>query len=280
MSTDKGIGTEPLNFYQRDEDFWDKYIKGRPKLSDEFFNRIFEYHASHGGHFDVAHDLGAGPGVWSPSLAKRFKQVIVSDVSESNVHQAEARLGSHGYSFKVASVNDPPGNVPDSTVDLVFAGTMMHFAESDKAIPNIVAQLKSGGTFAVYCPGRPMIDDMSVEKTFKDALHDGARAIWRHAKDQNERLHSLWRIAHGYDSMPLPEEFFLEGAKRITLNAESMDDFIPPEMDAEGTKLFGHEHGEYKPSETAPRRAWGVGEDPGLDMNSGLTQCLDSRHTI
>jgi hypothetical protein len=62
--------------------FWEAYLKGRPRVPQSLFARLFEYHASHGGQFALANDVGADVGNFSPELATRFERVIVTEPAE------------------------------------------------------------------------------------------------------------------------------------------------------------------------------------------------------
>jgi 2-polyprenyl-3-methyl-5-hydroxy-6-metoxy-1,4-benzoquinol methylase len=136
------------NVYNQSASFWDSYMKGRPSIPDSFFSTIFAYHASHSASFCNAHEVGVGVGVHSPRLAARFSHVLVSDIIDTNVQIARSRLESHGcYTFKASSLEDTL-DLPPASTDLVFASTMMHFTDVNKAVRAVHHQLKPDGTFA------------------------------------------------------------------------------------------------------------------------------------
>lgn len=88
--------------FARNEAFWNNYLKGRPRAPDAFFSRIIQYHQAHNGQFDTAHDVGAGNGPHAQQLRDRFRHVIVSDVVPENVKLAQERLGTDGFSYRAA----------------------------------------------------------------------------------------------------------------------------------------------------------------------------------
>ena len=47
------------NLYSGESNCWAEYQKGRPEVPESFYERIFNYHAEHGGQFGIAHDTGA-----------------------------------------------------------------------------------------------------------------------------------------------------------------------------------------------------------------------------
>ena len=106
--------------------FWNKYLKGRPQFPDSFFERTFNYHSNYNGQFAVVHDAGAGVDVHSERRARKFEKVIISDLSEENVRVARDRLSSSGkYEFIATKLEDTI-NFDAFSVDMVFAGTMLH----------------------------------------------------------------------------------------------------------------------------------------------------------
>ena len=84
--------TNPLTLWA--DAYWETYLKGRPQFLPSLFTHLCEYHASHGGHFDVVNDVGAGVGQFSVELARRFTSVIVTEPSEGSLNFARKYLAS------------------------------------------------------------------------------------------------------------------------------------------------------------------------------------------
>ena len=201
--------------YSKDKDFWEKYRKGRPQVPDSFFQRIFDYHASHGGEFGTVHDAGAGGGVHSARLAGRFGKVIVSDVFESNIEAAKSHLSGPKYEFRAMKLEDTI-NFPAASVDMVFASTMLHFTDVEQALEAVAHQLKPGGTFAVPLLGIPRFSNPQVQNCFTKVFHEGCGQ--RYGKLKEEDVAKVWINATGYDCVALPERYFQPGGLRIRLN--------------------------------------------------------------
>lgn len=232
--------------YVGDEAFWEKYIKGRPPIPESFFQHICKYHATHGGGFGVVHDVGAGVGVHSARLAKYFDHVIVSDVVAENVRLAQQRLGTDKYSYRAAKLEDA-GDLEESSVDMIFASFVMHFAHFDEAFAAFAKQLKPGGTFVALICAIPHFADQHVLELWRHIWFEGLRVLLNHAADRNDRLRTLGNVASGYDTMPLPEKYFLPGAQRIALNAgrTSWPPMLPDDLWAEYHSVFGTSTGEW-----------------------------------
>jgi 2-polyprenyl-3-methyl-5-hydroxy-6-metoxy-1,4-benzoquinol methylase len=71
---------------------WSDYIRYRPVYPASHYQRIYEHHRLHSDNWEVAHDVGAGAGIASQELAKKFERVIVSDPNDGYVDIASSRL--------------------------------------------------------------------------------------------------------------------------------------------------------------------------------------------
>jgi SAM-dependent methyltransferase len=220
--------------FAQDASFWNNYLKGRPQAPQSFFERIYTYHGSHGGKFGTAHDVGAGNGPYSAELRSRFQHVIVSDIVGENVKLAQARLGSDGFSFRTAKVEDADDVEPGS-VDLVFATNVMHFVDQRVAMRTIATQLRSGGTFAAAGFAPALFDDERVQRVWERMSHVGGRILLRKADDPKATIGVMERSSGAYNVAPLDEADWLPGAKRVHLNMEKggILGLLPPERESE-----------------------------------------------
>lgn len=218
------------SFYSRDDAFWDNYVKGRPQVPDSFFERLFAYHAEHGGQFGTIHEAGVGPGVHSPRLAKRFNKVIVTDISENNIEIAKARLTSSQYEFHVTTLEDTITFTPAS-VDMVCAATMIHFTDIDKALDAVAHQLQPGGTFTAFLTGFARLEDSQAQEVWVKLFHQIVRQVLQ--KLTEALISALACQSSGYDSIHIPESSFEPGALRIKTNELSAVSryhaYVPPE---------------------------------------------------
>lgn len=196
--------------YAQDNDFWDKYIAGRPKIPQSFFDRIFDYHLQHHGHFEKAHEVGAGVGVHSGRLAARFQHVLVSDVIQENITIAQVRLEDDAkYEFVASSLEDTT-NLPESSMDLVFASTMMHFTQIDEAVKAVYHQLKPGGTFAAGLYGTFALQDAAAQEVWaKIVLRTCEMIADQYGLDDRTKF-ILQNEASGLDCVGMPAEWFMD----------------------------------------------------------------------
>lgn len=217
--------------FKLDEKFWNNYLKGRPQAPGTFFDRIFGYHEARRGAFGTAHDVGAGNGPHAHRLKARFRHVIVSDIAASNVDLAKARLGSEGFSYRAAKVEEAD-DIPAGSVDLVFATNVMHFPPDQEVAMNAVAkQLKSGGTFAAALFGPARFEDAKLQDLWERIQYQGGRTLLAKADRPEETIAIMARTQDKYNVAPLDPQHFEAGAKRVHLNMAKggITGMLPPE---------------------------------------------------
>ncbi|KAK2594643.1 hypothetical protein QQS21_007619 [Conoideocrella luteorostrata] len=224
--------TKPdIKIFAQDKEFWTNYFKGRPQVPDSFFDRIFAYHASHGGVFGTVHDVGAGNGIHSQKLRNRFGHVIVSDIIDKNVELARDGLGTDGYSYRTAKLEEAE-DLGVGSVDMVFATNVMHFADQQVAMAAITQQLKSGGTFACATFGTARFEDIILQDLWQRISYEGGRQLLakKDAKETEQTIRVMGRTGEA-NLAPLNSEHFRNGAQRVHLNMSSggIVKLIPPE---------------------------------------------------
>ena len=220
--------------FARGKAFWNNYLKGRPSAPDVFFERLFRYHEEHGGRFDIIHDVGAGNGPYAAILRSKFRQVIISDVAPDNVALARERLGTNGFSYRTAPVEDAD-DIPKGSVDMVFATNVMHFCQQKLAMEAVAQQLRPGGTFACAVFGAACFDEPRLQDLYIRIGQVGARALLQQVNDPEKLIAAMARTQGPYNVAPIDETLFLPGAQRINLNMPDggMVSPLPPEMRAD-----------------------------------------------
>ena len=215
--------------FAQDKKFWNNYLKGRPQAPDSFFDRIFSYHQAHGGAFGTVHDVGAGNGPYAQKLRHKFEHVIVSDIVARNVELARDRLGTDGFSYRTAKVEEAE-DIPAGSVDMVFATNVMHFPDQDEAMSAIAQQLKPGGTFACGTFGPARFEDAKLQDLWQRVSHQGGRELLKKTDEPEQTIRVMARTQDG-NVAPLDTEFFSPGAQRLHLNMGKggIVGLLPPE---------------------------------------------------
>ena len=202
--------------FAQDKKFWNNYLKGRPQAPNSFFDRIFSYHQAHGGAFTTVHDVGAGNGPYAQKLRHKFQHVIVSDIVTRNVELARDRLGTDGFTYRTAKVEEAE-DIPTGSVDMVFATNVMHFPDQHLAMSAIAQQLKAGGTFACGTFGPARFEDASLQDLWQRVSHQGGRELLKKTDQPEQTIRVMARTQDG-NLAPLDTSFFLPGAQRLHLN--------------------------------------------------------------
>lgn len=139
---------------------WDEYESHRPPYTKELYDILFQHHDSHNGRYDTALDTGAGGGTVTKVLLQKFQHVVFSDPSEDYNTRAQARfskeadVGSISFvqrkfdEFKIE--DDLPGGKP---VDMITAGTCIHFGDAANLMAQFSPLLRSGGTVSAFSYG-------------------------------------------------------------------------------------------------------------------------------
>ena len=218
--------------FAQDDKFWDNYLRGRPRVPDSFFDRIFNYHQAKGATFGTVHDVGAGNGPYAGVLRSRFAHVIVSDIVAENVQLARERLrGADGFSFRVSKLEEAD-EIPTGSVDMVFATNVMHFAEpQDVAMATLARQLRPGGTFVAAAFGPARFRDVKLQGLWARISQHGGRQLLRSAEDPDQTIRFMARTQDTYNVAPLSPVLFAPGSRRININMGQggIQGILPPE---------------------------------------------------
>ncbi|KAI3334484.1 S-adenosyl-L-methionine-dependent methyltransferase [Ustulina deusta] len=213
-------GAAELGFAMRDGVDWSEYISYRPIYGESFFRRIYEYHAQKpGASWSIAHDVGAGHGIVSSTLANIFDRVVVSDPDEGHSKIARQLLveksGRPESKFVFLQESAEASSVEAGTVDLITACECMHWTNTVEAVDEFARQLKPGGTLVMACYTRPLI-----------LGNERAQAIWEEIFEAFVKRKNMGRVFEratqicsvGYDSIAIPLAQW-EIIRRVYINA-------------------------------------------------------------
>ncbi|OKL55328.1 hypothetical protein UA08_09369 [Talaromyces atroroseus] len=228
----------PGQIFAQDDKFWDNYSRGRPQVPDSFWDRVFDYHQIKGGVFGTVHDVGAGNGPYAQRLRSRFANVIVSDIVAENVTLARDRLkGQEGFSFRTAALEEAD-DIPEGSVDMIFATNVMHFAEPQREAMAIIArQLRSGGTFAASLFGPARFYDARLQNLWERLSHQGGRELLKVSDNPDQIIKVMARTQDLYNVAPLDRALFGDNI-RIHVNMEhgGIQGMLPPEFAHKNTE--------------------------------------------
>ena len=121
------------NFFKRvdfNEECWNNYLAARPQYDQPFYQSIYDYHQSHYGFSEMAHDVATGPGQVAAELSNHFSRVIASDINSTHLAVADAH--------------------PPCSVDLIAAAECLPLIDATRATQSFSTVLRPNGTLAIW----------------------------------------------------------------------------------------------------------------------------------
>lgn len=148
---------------------WDSYIIHRPAPTEDFYQLIYDHHRANGGEFNLAHDIGTGPGNIAERVGKAFKRVHASEPSAYHASVAEHRLKAidpNKFSTQQCRGEDiSNAGHKHGSVDLITVAECIPLMDTEKAISGFAKLLKPAGTLAIWFYGRPAFADPSQQRS-------------------------------------------------------------------------------------------------------------------
>ncbi|KAM0716248.1 hypothetical protein Q7P37_007693 [Cladosporium fusiforme] len=216
---------------------WEAYTAFRPAYPDALFEKIYDYQQLHGGATQSALDVGAGIGIVAVKLLEQFDNVILSDPSDLYISQAREFFqfrSLSGISFlHSGAANLSLDILPKAQpVDLITAGTCLHWTDLDVCMPRFASLLKPNGTFAAFAyGGRPLVgntpESSEIQKLLGDISDRFSRDYIGKFGKQDEKSAAAVLNAR-YDSLPLDYALWKD-VRRIhaNKNATMVSDWWP-----------------------------------------------------
>lgn len=161
------------------------YARARPLYPEALFDHLSAIAPARG----TAWDCGAGSGQAAQALASRFRAVIATDASASQI--AKARR-TPGVLFAAATAEQAP--IRDASVDLIAVAQALHWFDVPACFAEVRRVARPGGVFAAWCYGNCGVTP-AIDRAY-DRLYSGlVGPYW-----PPERAH----IEDGYASIPFP----------------------------------------------------------------------------
>ena len=161
------------------------YATWRPEYPQEFFTYLSSLSTEH----NRALDCGTGNGQAAKLLAKFYKEVYATDISEAQLKHAVALPNIH-YSVSPAEKTD----FPDQYFDMVCAAQAAHWFKHEVFYKEVERVLKPNGVLALISYGLIEIND-DIDKLIKILYTNILAAYW----DKERRF-----IDDHYQSLPFP----------------------------------------------------------------------------
>lgn len=133
----------------RFSDHSSQYAAFRPRYPQALYDFLFEQVKG----MDLAWDAGTGNGQAAEELAKRFKNVLATDISAKQLEQAAQAAN---IQYEVAGETT---NLPDQSVDLITVAQAIHWFNRPKFYEEVKRVAKPGSVVAVWVYGLLKVSD-------------------------------------------------------------------------------------------------------------------------
>jgi SAM-dependent methyltransferase len=223
---------------QTDEPYWANYLLARPTYSSSFYELLRNYRAAHAkdssSAFELAHDVGTGPGQNARVLATtQYAKVVATDASPAHVdvaRQLNKDLEQAGrLQLHPATGEEVADTVPEllGKADGVFCAEAIPLMDAPRAVAGWAELLKSGGISATWFYGRPAFvnNDKANAIYAKIVNRLFAPMIARFGPKERQGWLRATSLMHGWlDGVAFPADTW-EHVERIKWNTSFTMDF-------------------------------------------------------
>ena len=267
---------------------WEAFKRTGPRYPPSLEKLLMDYHHKHSKSWQLAHDLGAGSGLYSPILAKYFRHVHISDSNSTGLTKSRKAMTAWSGENKRSrgrftfSTNKPEQGheaVADRTVDMAIVVEGAHLTSAEAMVRSAAESLATNGTLALvtYSPvcritGNPAAND-SVQRLYTSWGSQMWDVVCGDARGQKQ-------FSAGLDFVPIPSDLFdITKTRRITINTQNKGSAafqIPstPLADASDSKVHPSERRQDYSSENGDEQARGWRQDVGPEFFRSMTTAL------
>eukprot|EP00958_Prasinococcus_capsulatus_P000622 scaffold49_cov409-Prasinococcus_capsulatus_cf.AAC.22 len=170
------------------------YAQFRPTYPPELYECISRF-VGDGAARDLAMDVGTGSGQAAREIAKMYKKVLATDVSEAQLDEARAhsvqavrkcsllaqitrRCGPGITNIEYQREPAEELNVEHGTVDLIAVAQALHWFEHDKFYRRAYQVLKDGGVLCAWGYERCDMGNEAAQKVFHEIYEDILGKYW------------------------------------------------------------------------------------------------------
>lgn len=174
------------------------YAQYRPTYPDE----LFDYITSFVPKKDTAWDCATGNGQAAVALARYFKKVVATDISEAQLRQATKR---DNIDYLIAPAEHTP--FADQSFDLITVATAYHWLNWQQFREEATRVGKRGAVVAVWTYYGVQSDDKALTDLYNHFYRDIIQPYWDYERRYvDERYETV-----AFDFEPLPTRPFQSG---------------------------------------------------------------------
>lgn len=266
---------------------WEEFKRTGPRYPPSLEKLIMDYHHKHSKSWQLAHDMGAGSGVYSPTLARYFRHVHISDPTPNGLTNsrmtmsawsAENKKSRGRFTFSTSKAEQGHEAVADRTVDMAIMMEGAHFTTPESVVRSAGQSLSKDGTLALvtYSPicrinGNPAANN-AVQRLFSAWGVQPWDVVCGEARGKRQ-------FSTGLDFVSLPDDIFdTSKTRRITINTAGKGStaFQVPgvTVDASDSRVHNGERKHDYSSENSDEQARGWRQEVGPEFFRTLTAAL------
>lgn len=164
------------------------YRKARPTYPSDIILEILKYVSSP----QFAWDCGAGSGQFTQLMAPYFEQIVATDLSAQQLHQAPY---FENVSYQIQSAEKT--TFADQSFDLIAVAQAIHWFDFEAFYREVKRTLKKDGVLAVIGYGTPIFKEDFLQSALSHLYKDILKEYW-----DVERKY----IDEEYETIPFPFE--------------------------------------------------------------------------
>lgn len=235
---------------------WELYKRAGPRYPASLEQLITKYHQHHSNSWQLAHDLGAGSGVYATTLANFFRHIHISDPTAAGVATSRKLLTEYNaknpqkrgrFTFSCNAPEEAEESFADGSVDLAILMESAHFADAEKMVRSVAATLAPKGTLAIvtHRPVSRIAGNQEVAAAVERLFTAWGRRPWQIACGTDTKSQQQFNL--GLDFVPIPDDLFVrDKTRRITINAHAKprEFFHVPGLEdesADGNSTLNHD---------------------------------------
>lgn len=217
----------------------EKYALFRPTYPDS----LFEYLFSRAKGWDYAWDCACGNGQATLKLAEHFKQVIATDISETQIAASPKRPNVLYYVTPASNVL-----LDDDSVDLITVAQALHWFADDSFFQEVKRVLKPSGIIGAWCYDLPHINP-EVDALIYDLAYNTLKNYWAPGKKY---------LQTHYTDIPFPftKEYITSFHCEKEFNFEGLIGYLES-WSARTAYLKQHQRDPLEQAKSALLQAWG-----------------------
>jgi len=169
-----------------------QYAAFRPTYPEGLYDFIFQHVRGN----ENAWDCATGNGQVAQRLARQFKKVYATDISQKQLDQASP---ANNIQYTVSPAEST--TFPDHQFDLVTVGQALHWFDLDKFYTEVKRVIKPGGLLAIWGYGLLYIEP-AIDEAFMNFYENIVGPYWDNARRLVENEYKT--IAFPFTPIPSP----------------------------------------------------------------------------